>query len=483
MKIRDPEGLDLGKNELKQAVVEKLASAPSAPLEGQLYYDTVTHKLMVRGASTWTEPGGGIASVNGKTGVVVLTQDDVGDGSTYKRYSQTDKTKLAGIEAGADVTDAANVAAAGAFVKSVDDLDDITDGTTYKKYSATEKTKLAGVEAGADVTDAANVAAAGAVMAANIGTTVQAYDAFLDQIAALTDPGGDRILFWDDSAGQFTWLTVGSNLTVVGTTISASGGGGGGGSLWTDNGDGTISYIAGNVGIGTLTPTEKLQVIGNIEVSDDPDAPTKGYRLRTSGGNLDFDASGVDLFLSCFADPGYAGTQYTYLRLEGDAQMAHAVGMWRFGSGPYAGDGITIDGNTGDVDMSGDITVDGIALVGGVDVTYSLAQKADLASTQTLSNKTISGASNTLTNISADSTVDGTTNKVYTATEKTKLAGIATGADVTAAANVSTAGGLITVNHGATAGTTRPSVSGPVMWIGSVEPTNASNGDVWVDTA
>lgn len=37
-----------------------------------------------------------------------------------------------------------------------------------------------------------------------------------------TDPNADRILFWDDSAGSFAYLTVGDNLTITGTTISAS---------------------------------------------------------------------------------------------------------------------------------------------------------------------------------------------------------------------------------------------------------------------
>ncbi len=46
--------------------------------------------------------------------------------------------------------------------------------------------------------------------------------------AALTDPGADRIMFWDDSAGAVTWLTVGSNLTITGTTLDASGSGGAG---------------------------------------------------------------------------------------------------------------------------------------------------------------------------------------------------------------------------------------------------------------
>ena len=37
----------------------------------------------------------------------------------------------------------------------------------------------------------------------------------------LTDPGADRIGFWDDSAGVFTWLTVGAGLTLTATTLTS----------------------------------------------------------------------------------------------------------------------------------------------------------------------------------------------------------------------------------------------------------------------
>jgi len=40
------------------------------------------------------------------------------------------------------------------------------------------------------------------------------------------DAGADKIVFWDDSEGKLTYLTVGTNLTVTDTTISASGGSG-----------------------------------------------------------------------------------------------------------------------------------------------------------------------------------------------------------------------------------------------------------------
>ncbi|HYE78136.1 MAG TPA: hypothetical protein VEI97_09125 [bacterium] len=39
---------------------------------------------------------------------------------------------------------------------------------------------------------------------------------------SLTDPGADRILFWDDSAGQTTWLELGTGLSITGTTLSGT---------------------------------------------------------------------------------------------------------------------------------------------------------------------------------------------------------------------------------------------------------------------
>ena len=56
------------------------------------------------------------------------------------------------------------------------------------------------------------------------------------------DAGADKLVFWDDSAGKLTYLTVGSNLTVTNTTIAASGGGGGGG-----GGSNGFAVIAGMI--------------------------------------------------------------------------------------------------------------------------------------------------------------------------------------------------------------------------------------------
>lgn len=100
------------------------------------------------GASAWGDLTGAIsdqtdlqAALDSKQDVIT-DSDDITQGATNLFLTSAERTKLTGIEALADVTDAANVAAAGAFMKSVDDTDDITEGATNKFATAAEKTKL-----------------------------------------------------------------------------------------------------------------------------------------------------------------------------------------------------------------------------------------------------------------------------------------------------------------------------------------------------
>lgn len=53
----------------------------------------------------------------------------------------------------------------------------------------------------------------------------------------------------------------------------------------------------------------------------------------------------------------------------------------------------------------------------------------------------------------------------------------------TAADTAVKAGAMGVVNHGAVAGTARPAGYAAIHWLGSVEPTNAVDGDVWTNTA
>ena len=129
----------------------------------------------------------------------VTVLNDVTSAGSGSIITSDERTKLSGIETGADVTDATNVAAAGAVMNSGDqtiagtktfsstidgsingnaatvtngvyttssvtDLNDVTSAGSGSIITSDERTKLSGIETGADVTDATNVAAAGAVM-------------------------------------------------------------------------------------------------------------------------------------------------------------------------------------------------------------------------------------------------------------------------------------------------------------------------------
>ena len=60
-----------------------------------------------------------------------------------------------------------------------------------------------------------------------LGTSVNdIFDLAGDTLNA-DDPAADRIVFWDDSAGKLTHLSLGTNLSITGTTLNSSSGSGG----------------------------------------------------------------------------------------------------------------------------------------------------------------------------------------------------------------------------------------------------------------
>lgn len=158
------------------------------------------------GGSAWGDISGTLsdqtdlqAALDAKQNVIT-NSDSITEGAVNLYFSTSEQTKLSGIEAGADITDATNVAAAGAFMKSVDDTDDITEGTTKKFATAAEKAKLA------------NITVTQAVDLDDIETRVNNLD------AAVVLKGS-----WDASSGSFpgggTAQAGASYIVSVGGTV------------------------------------------------------------------------------------------------------------------------------------------------------------------------------------------------------------------------------------------------------------------------
>lgn len=159
----------------------------------------------------------------------------------------------------------------------------------------------------------------------DIGVSIQAYDAELTQIAGLADPNADRILFWDDSAGEMKYLSLGTGLSITDTTINGGGvdyqvftsngtwtkpagatassytliqiwGGGGSGAANTNSGNtmgggGGGAYVEVKVPTSSLNSTETV-VVGATKSGDSNDGETgnqssfKTYIAYGGGGGV-----------------------------------------------------------------------------------------------------------------------------------------------------------------------------------------------------
>lgn len=105
--------------------------------------------------------------------------------------------------------------------------------------------------------------------------------------ASLADPGGDRILFWDDSANQVTWLEAGSGLTITGTVMTSSGGGGG----LTDGDKGDIT-VSSSGAVWIIDPDavtfNKMQDIATDKLMGRDSPSTGTIEALDVGGGIEF---------------------------------------------------------------------------------------------------------------------------------------------------------------------------------------------------
>jgi hypothetical protein len=232
-------------------------------------------------------------------------------GNVDGRDVSTDGTKLDGIEAAADVTDATNVTAAGALMDS--ELAGIAAvKATTGTFLSADESKLDGIEASADVTDATNVTAAGALMdselagiaavKATTGTFLSADESKLDGIEASADVTDEANVTDALDGATLTAATVAvgdkvliqdindSNILKTVTTQAIANLGGGGAKVFiaaaSASSDATIDFTSN---IDSTYDEYELHLLNVIPVTD-----SVSMYLRTSTNASSFDSGASD---------------------------------------------------------------------------------------------------------------------------------------------------------------------------------------------
>lgn len=234
-------------------------------------------------------------------------------------FDDAAQTKLAGIEAAADVTDATNVAAAGAAMAAtlastangdgaaligVEDSGALLAATNVEDALA----ELAGAAAsGGDawgdvvdadiIPDANNTRDLGSDAARFAEVHTQSLSVAGSPVASVADPAGDAIPFFDLSAGTVAYFGTLTGLTISGTTLSADVQ-----SVAGLTGAISASGLRGalNVANGATANTgalADLDTVGTAQIDADAVTPTELANTAVSAGsytntNLTVDAQG-----------------------------------------------------------------------------------------------------------------------------------------------------------------------------------------------
>lgn len=242
MAIKYLSSINLSKNELQNAVIQNLASAPSSPAEGQIYYNTTDERMYFYDGAAWVDMSGDIQDVIGGAGLTASTSANgdvitlnIGQGTGIQVNADSIELNHLGLE---DLTDPNadriffwdDSAGASKFLTASTASGINISGTTLQLGSIPNSSltnSSVTVVAGAGLVNGGAVALGSSVtlnVGAGEGITVNADDIALKNGTNLAN---NTVVKWDNVNNQLTnssitddgtTVVIGGNLTVNGTT-------------------------------------------------------------------------------------------------------------------------------------------------------------------------------------------------------------------------------------------------------------------------
>lgn len=317
---------------------------------------------------------GGVDSVNGETGIVTLTTDDISDsGQTNKYTTAAEITKLAGIEAGAQVND----------VTSVNGQTGAITGLATTAYVDAEVNAEESARITADSSLQTQITANDGDITALQGRMTTA-ESDIDALEA-----ADYVNTVNSVDGAVT-IAAGSNVTVstAGQTITiSSSGGGGGGNKFTN-----IDGVTADSG------SSAVDLVASTGMTITPNNTTKTITFAVSGLDTDDITEAANLY---------------YTDARADARIA-AASVTDLSDVTSAGSGAII-------------TTAERSKLAGIEAGAQVNVATDLThTTSTLTVRVESSTGSDTTILAASASAAG----VMTAADRTKLDGIAAGAEV-----------------------------------------------------